>query len=152
MAKVKGGDLMLFVGSTSASTKSIAYATNHTLEINAETADVSNKDEGGGDWATQEVKLLSWNASSENLYCTSGAGESFSDLYDLMIAKTPIFAVFSKKSGNATDVPSGGWSSSAPKYTGKVVITSLQLNAQNGEYATFTANFTGVGALTKVNS
>jgi len=67
MSKIKGGDLMLFVDG-----KSIAYATNHTLEINAETSDTSNKDEGAGDWATQEVTLLSWTASSENLYSTDG--------------------------------------------------------------------------------
>ena len=35
--KVKGGSLMLFVDG-----KSISYATNHTLEINAETANTSN--------------------------------------------------------------------------------------------------------------
>lgn len=146
MSKIKGGDMMLFIDN-----KSIAYATNHTLEINAETSDTSNKDEGAGDWATQEVTLLSWTASSENLYSTDGQGNNFSDLFDLMIAKQPIDAIFSRKTGNATDVPTGGWTSSAPKYKGKVVITSLSLNAQNGEYSTFTANFTGVGALEKLS-
>lgn len=145
MSKIKGGDMMLFVGG-----KSIAYATNHTLEINAETQDVSNKDEGGGDWAAQEVSLLSWSCSSENLYSVDGEGNHFADLFDLMIAKTPIDAVFSRKTGDAKDVPTGGWTSSVPKLQGKVVITQLSLNAPNGEYATFTAQFTGVGTLTKV--
>lgn len=45
MSKIKGGDLMLFLGG-----KSIAYATTHSLEITGETTDTSNKDEGGGDW------------------------------------------------------------------------------------------------------
>ena len=147
MSKIKGGDMMLFVDN-----KSIAYATNHTLEISAETQDVSNKDEGGGDWATTEVNLLSWTASSDNLYSTDGKGNNFSDLFDLMIAKTPITAIFSRKSSTATEVPTGGWTPSVPKYTGKVVITSLSLNAPNGEYATFTAQFTGVGALTKATT
>lgn len=147
MSKIKGGDMMLFVNN-----KSIAYATSHTLEINAETQDVSNKDEGGGDWSSQEVSLLSWNASSENLYSVEGEGNNFAELFDLMVAKTPITAVFSRKQGNAIDVPTGGWSPSGTKYQGNVVITSLSLNAPNGEYATFTANFTGIGALTKVTS
>ena len=151
MSKVKGGDMMLFVGSGN-NTKSIAYATNHTLEINAETQDVSNKDEGGGDWATNEVNLLSWTASSDNLYSTDGSGQNFGDLFDLMIAKTPITAIFSKKTGTSTTVPAAGWSPSVPKYTGQVVITSLSLNAPNGEYATYTATFTGIGALTKATS
>lgn len=147
MSKIKGGDLMLFV-----SGHSIAYATNHTLEINGETTDTSNKDEGGGDWASSEVSILSWNATSENLYSVDGKGDNFEDLFDLMIAKTPIAAVFSKKSETSTDVPTDGWTPSAPKYTGNVVITNLSLNAPNGEYATYTVQFQGVGALTKVSA
>lgn len=145
MSKIKGGDMMLFVKG-----KSIAYATSHTLTISGDTQDTSNKDEGGGDWASNEVSKLSWTAQSENMYSVDGAGSNFDDLFDLMVAKTPIEATFSKKSGNETDVPEGGWTPSKPDYEGKVVITNLELNAHNGEYATFTVKFTGVGALKKV--
>lgn len=147
MSKVKGGDLMLFLDG-----KSIAYATSHTLEINGDTQDTSNKDEGGGGWASSEVSILSWQATSENLFTTDGQGEDFDALFDAMIAKTPIQAVFARKSEGAsvTDVPTGGWTvGTNPAYYGKVVITSLSLNAPNGEYATYTANFQGVGALSK---
>ena len=144
MSKIKGGDMMLFIDG-----KSIAYATSHSLEITAETADTSNKDEGGGDWSSQEITILSWSASSENLYSEDGEGDNYKDLFDLMVAKTPVDAVFAKKSGNATDVPTGGWTKSAPSYEGKVVITSLSLNAPNGEYASYTAQFQGVGKLEK---
>lgn len=148
MSKIKGGDLMLFLGG-----KSIAYATSHSLEITGETTDTSNKDEGGGDWSSQEVSILSWSASSENLFSEDGAGDNFDDLFDLMVAKTPIDAVFAKKSEATTDVPPEGWTKgSAPTYEGKVVITSLSLNAPNGEYASYTAQFQGVGALVKKNS
>lgn len=136
---------MLFVDG-----KSIAYATSHTLSISGDTQDTSNKDEGGGNWASSEVSILNWTASSDNLYSTDGEGNNFADLFDIMIAKTPVQAVFCLKSQmNLTDVPDGGWSPSVPKYVGNVVITSLEVNAPNGEYATFTAQFTGVGALEK---
>ena len=115
--KQKGGDITLFVG-----TKSIAYATSHTLEITGETSDTSNKDEGGGDWSAQEVNLLSWSASTENLYSLDGKGSNFDDLFDMMIAKTPIDAVFAPKSEATTDVPENGWTSSGG-YKGKAVIT-----------------------------
>lgn len=139
---------MLFVDG-----KSIAYATSHTLSISGDTQDTSNKDEGGGNWASSEVSILNWTASSDNLYSTDGEGNNFEDLFDIMIAKTPVQAVFCLKSQtNLTDVPDGGWSPSVPKYVGNVVITSLEVNAPNGEYATFTAQFTGVGALTKQTS
>lgn len=148
MSKIQGGDMMLFVDS-----KSIAYATNHTLEISGETQDTSNKDEGAGGWASNEVSILSWSASSDNLYSVDGEGNNFEDLFDLMIAKTPITAVFAKKSqaSSVVDVPTGGWTAGVG-YQGTVVITNLTLNAPNGEYATFTAQFQGVGALTKKNS
>lgn len=147
--KIQGGNLMLFINGDS-----IAYATNHTLNITVETKDTSNKDEGGGNWVSEEAGLISWEATTENLYSEEGEGNTYADLFDAMIAKTPIPAIFSLKNeaSTVTTVPSGGWTPKAPKYQGNVIITSLQLNAPNGEYATFTANFKGVGALTKVTT
>jgi hypothetical protein len=60
--------------------------------------------------------------------------------------------------GNSTDyaenkldeVPTDGWTAvNAGTKTGKVIITSLEVNAPNGDNATFTCNFEGVGALVK---
>ena len=146
MSKIRGGDMMLFVNG-----KSIAYATSHTLTISGDTQDTSNKDEGGGDWASNEVSTLSWTAQSENMYSIDGDGSNFDDLFDIMVAKTPVTATFSKKTETAVNVPEGGWTASKPDYEGKVVITSLELNAPNGEYATYTVQFTGIGALQKVD-
>lgn len=153
MAKIKGGDLMLFIGG-----KSIAYATNHTLEISGDTTDTSNKDEGGGLWGSSEVSKINWTVSTENLYSEDGYGKNFDDLFDAMTGGTQLQAVFGVKNETGTEVPTtsdGGWSpknSTNIRYKGNVVVTSLSVNAPNGEYATFTANFTGVGALTKLNS
>lgn len=137
--KIKGQELMLFVNG-----KSIAYATNHTLNLSAELADVSNKDEGSGDWKVQEVKQMSWEATTENLYSVDG----YSSLFTLMTAKTPITAVFAPKTETDINVPSGGTWTASSGYTGQVIINSIAVNAQVGDYATFTVNFTGVGALT----
>jgi hypothetical protein len=73
-----------------------------------------------------------------------------------MVDKKEITAVFGLE-GNSPDylekkldeVPTGGWTADAICYTGKVIVTSLELNAPNGDNATFTASFEGVGALTK---
>lgn len=137
--KIKGQELMLFVNG-----KSIAYSTNHTLNLSAELADVSNKDEGSGDWKVQEVKQMSWEATTENLYSVDG----YSSLFTLMTAKTPITAVFAPKTETDINVPSGGTWTASSGYTGQVIINSISVNAQVGDYATFTVNFTGVGALT----
>lgn len=149
MSKIKGGHMHLFLDG-----KSIAFSTTHTLSISAEAVDVSNKDEGGGDWSSQEVGTLSWSASSENLYSidTKSNGKDFAALFDLMVAKTPITAVFCKRNeaDTVTEVPETGWTpQTGAGYEGKVIITSLELNAQNGEYATFSVDFQGVGALKK---
>lgn len=146
---VQGNDMMWFVNG-----KSIANATSHKLTISAETADTSNKDTGG-DWDSQEIKKLSFEGSSENLFSVDGKGSGFDELFDLMIAKTPIDAIFSiEKSASEkalTDAPEDGWTApTAGGYKGKVIITSLDINAPNGDKATFTVSFKGYGALSKL--
>lgn len=157
MSKIKGGNLMLFVNDgASGDVKSIAYATSHTLSISGDTQDTSNKDEGGGDWSANEVSTLSWTATSENLYSADGAGNNYADLFDALVGKKKLKAVFCTRATETPDdtkVPADGWNvSTTNSYEGEVVITSLELNAPNGEYATFTAQFTGIGALTRKNA
>ena len=145
MAKIKGGDAMLFVNG-----KSISYATSHTLHLAGETQDTSNKDEGGGGWASSEVSIISCDASSDNFYSTDGEGNNYDDLVSYMVARTPITGVFGLKSSTAENVPDGGWSYTTPYYKGNCVITDISLNAPVGEYATFTVQLQGVGPLTKI--
>ena len=138
---IKGGVLMLFIDD-----KSVPLATSHTLTINANTTDSSNKDVGGGMWASSEVTQYTWEASTDNLYSTNGV----SSLYAKMIAGTPVDAVFGIKTEASTaDLPAGGsWTKPSTNcFSGKVIITSLEVTAQNGENATFTATFTGYGEL-----
>ena len=63
---INGGDLMLFIDG-----KSIAFATNHTLSISAETAETSSKDTGGM-WVAKAIRKISWTMSTENLYAETG--------------------------------------------------------------------------------
>ena len=145
---INGGDLMLFLGGTS-----IAFSTSHKLSISAETVETSSKD-NGGKWVAKAVRKLSWNISTENLYSLDGAGKTYDDLFTMMTGRTEIDAIFTVEKDYATkayEVPAGGWvPMTTGQYKGKVVITSLELNAPNGDNATFTASFDGVGALTKV--
>lgn len=154
MSVIKGGDLMLFVNG-----KSIGFATSHSLSISADTKETTSKD-SGGKWQSSEVGILSWTASSENLCADKAEGVGYDELFDMMIARKPITGVFALE-GNSTDlaegkldkVKAGGWTPKASDgYTGQMVITSLEKNAPNGENATFTAQFTGVGELKKVSA
>ena len=152
MSVIKGGDMMLFVGG-----KSIGFATSHTLSISADTKETSSKD-SGGKWQTSEVGVLSWSAQSENLCADEVSGIGYDELFDYMIARKPIEGVFALE-GNSTNLdenkldkaPTSGWTPKTGNgYKGKMIITSLEKNAPNGENATFTVQFTGTGALTKV--
>lgn len=152
---IKGADLMIFADS-----KSIALATNHTLTISADTKETSSKD-SGGKWQTSEAGVLSWTMKSENLFSAEGnAGVTYQTLFDKMIARTPVELVFSLE-GDSTSlddskldaVPTAGWTAkSGFGYTGSAIITNLEANAPNGENATFTVDFTGVGELKKVTA
>lgn len=160
MAIVKGGDLMLFV-STSDGTgyKSIAQATNHTMTISAETIDISTKDIHAGKWTATDVNMLSWSASSENLVCDDPQGVSYEDLVEYMIEKKVIYGVFGQlgnksqgtNSDNDVNVPEGGWiPNTKDGLKGRMVITNLVKNAPNGDNASFSVDFTGIGPLERM--
>ena len=114
MGVIKGGDMMLFVGG-----KSIAFATNHTLSISADTKETSSKDSGGL-WQTSEVGVLSWSCKSENLYGNDVEGIGYLELFDMFKARVPITGIFALE-GNSTDfadnklgaVPTDGWTPKA---------------------------------------
>lgn len=174
MAKkiIKGDDLMLF----DSAGKSIGYATNHTLTINAEAQDTTSKDHGI--WAGNEVNKLSWEISSENLF----TNEEYDALFTAMMNRAAITVYFGTKTTGdvektvvdddykawsvapATNVTggtgehtasytaAGSVTSATSAYSGKVFITSLVANANSGENATFSVTLTGSGKIAKVKA
>ena len=157
---LNGSDLMVFVKSGNGY-KSVAYATNHTLNVTMNQIDTSTKDNGQGFWANSEPGLMNWEMTTENLMNDSGDdnGLSFNSLFDIMLKRETVDVVFSletnnqdfdSKANNEFDVPTGGWTSdSSNNYHGKVYITSLSCTATNGEKANYSATFTGAGPLLK---
>ncbi|MBY2893801.1 phage tail tube protein [Bacteroides fragilis] len=144
MSKAKavlGKDFMLFVGG-----KALALATSCKLSISAETIDTQSKD--SGIWTEKDIKKLSWNGSSENLFSADKGISGYDTLFDLMLNCQPVEAKFGiPANADASEVPSDGWSLPAASYSGQVLITSLELNAPDGDKTTFSATFEGTGAL-----
>lgn len=144
---IKGRDLMLFDNDG----HSYAYATNHTFSMTAETSDISTKDHGV--WGASEVSKYTWEITSENLYTT----EDYDKLFNLMVAGQAVTVRFGLKAtpSNPTLTPAEGgttlpyWTSGSSYYEGKVIITSLVTNANNGENATYSITLTGVGSIKK---
>lgn len=152
--KLKGKDFMIFVG-----TKAIALATNHTLSLNAETSDTSSKDDGI--WSDAEITGMNWEATSESIGAASESDAvdiSYEELFDMCMAGEPVDIISGIPKNKTKDgVPDEGWtvpdsvSPTTAYYKGKALITSVKLNAPDGENSSISATFTGVGKLEKVN-
>lgn len=153
----KGTDIMVFLGEgTPVVYKSIAHATSHTLTLTGETVDVNSKDYG--EFGASTVNKINWEMQSENLMT-----EDYEKLFDLMMQKQKVKLIWGMKSittgieeQTAQDAPDyyTPKANAAAGYQGakqgEAFITSLTQNAPNGENATFSVTFTGVGAITRV--
>lgn len=149
----KGNDLMVFIGG-----KSVAFATNHTLTFSTETEEIQSKD-SGYDGATLKKKVT-WEIQTENLFIDKE--------YDALVAKMQsnsdpyVDVVWGVGKASATGTPTQTtetgitqtWDASTGNYvndttqsyfTGKALISSLVLNAQAGENATYSCTLTGSG-------
>lgn len=141
---IEGSKLMLFLNG-----KSIGMATNHTLSISAETTEISNKDIGSGDWTANNIRRFSWEVSTENMFTVS----AYRKLFQLMLAKQPVDAVFSIRKGDALIADSSSyfadwtWENSTFTLSGKVLITNIDTQAPNDDNATFSCTLTGTGEL-----
>lgn len=151
---INGQDLMVFVKGTDGKYKSIAYATNHTLDVSMEQIDASTKDNGVGYWSNSEPGMMSWSMTTENLMSDSGEnGYDYNALFELMLKRETVEVCFGLQNNGTHSIeseyqaPSDGWEVSTGYYHGKAFITSLSVTATNGEKATYSATFTGAGAL-----
>ena len=139
----KGDQLMLFVGG-----KSIAFATAHTLTLTTNTTDIASKDHGI--YGAKDVSTITWEITTENLFAES----DYATLVDSMLAGQTVDVVFANAASwvkTGIDNSTKTWSpdSAGTQLSGKALITSLTANANTGENATFSATFTGVGAISK---
>lgn len=121
-----------------------AYSTECTLSISADQIDTSNKQSGV--WASALPGQLSWSISTSALYTNVN---NYSTMFAKFAAREPLFVSF----GEVTDLGDADSSmnttllKSAGYYQGTAYITSLELNAGNGEVASFSVEFTGEGQL-----
>lgn len=139
------GELFLFIGENP-----IAFASSCGLDVSTEEIDISNK--MNGDWAAALPGKKSFTLSSESLLTRKTGAISFDTLLAKQIAgETLDFFFGAAQVANKTNV--GGEFSldtSQVNYSGKVMITSLSLKSDNGQIASCSASFKGVGALEPV--
>lgn len=141
------GELFLFIGDLP-----IAFASSCGLDISTEELDVSNK--MCGDWAASLPGKKSYTLSCDSLLTRKEGAMSFDTLLKKQIAgETLSFFFGAAKVTNPTNT--GGefaLDTTQTNYSGTIMITSLSLKSENGQIASCSASFKGVGAITPVES
>ena len=129
MAVTKGLDILIYVGESS-NKKAIGGQKGCTLSMEADSIDVSNKNDFG--WASTIGGAKSWSVSCDGQFITDDAGQKA--LMDAFIAGTEV-QVEMKNTAESI------------YFAGKASITSIEVDAQFDDIATLSIELTGVGAL-----
>ena len=146
---VLGTELMLFKDG-----KALAAATACKLTLNANTLETSSKD--SGKWTSNQPAKLSWSCSSDNLFTIA----DYADLMEKCINRETIQVMFTTahdfNNRDGLDDGKGDWQISTSGDTnymaaweGDAIITSIDMNAPDGDNATYSISMTGSGALKK---
>ena len=142
----KGQFVRLFLGSDNTATpaKVIASAKSLSLHVSLSLEDATTKDTDGN-WQVQEPTGISFDISSNALVrsgdtITSAVqGQALADLMDVYEASEPVKFQIANVSG-ANQRTKG-----TVIVSGSVVITALNISAQNRQNATYDATLTGYG-------
>lgn len=151
MASYVKGNLLNIFYHNGTSWVPFAHSTSNSMSMSQETAQISSKDLGKH--PDTEVTSSSWNFSTE-CYYTPANGAVASAMADAGKAYTFCFAQCSQSNyadGLVSATGVGSTSNWTPGTTfckyGNAIVTSLNINAGDGETATMSIEFAGSGAL-----
>ena len=131
MAVTKGLDILVYVPGASGSEKvAIGGQKGCTLSMEADSIDVSNKNDFG--WASTIGGAKSWSVSCDGQFITDDVGQK--KLMECFVNGTEV-DVEMKNTGETV------------YFAGKASITSIEVDAQFDDVATLSIELTGVGAL-----
>ena len=129
MAVTKGLDILVYV-EVNAHKKAIGGQKGCTLTMEADTIDISNKNDFG--WASTIGGAKSWTVSCEGQFIADDAGQQA--LFDAFVAGTDV-QVEMKNTAETV------------YFAGKAAITSLEVDAQFDDVCTLSMELQGIGAL-----
>jgi len=110
----------------------MAYTRSNTLSLTADNVDITTKDSAL--WAGILPTVKSWTVSIDGLMALNSA-KNADKLMDYLIPGTQVTVKFS--TATSGDV----------YYYGTAYITSVEISAPNADVVTYSATFTGDGAL-----
>ena len=130
MAVTKGLDILVYIGAE-AQKKAIGGQKGCTLTMEADTIDISNKNDFG--WASTIGGAKSWSVACDGQFIADDQGQQA--LFDAFVAGTDVQV----ETKNAAE---------AIYFAGKAAITSLEVDAQFDDVCTLSMELQGIGALT----
>lgn len=113
----------------------VAHSTSCSLSVSTDLPEATTKDSGG--WAQQIQGVRSWSVSTDGLAVieASAAGINVEDLFSSISSRTDVTLTFST------------FVSGDKIWTGSAAVESLDFTGDMESPATFSASFTGTGAL-----
>ena len=135
-----GQDLILSVGG-----KALGYSANCKITTNTETGERLTKEAGAGKWKEKYVKNFSESITADGCVLTDGDDETptYDQLKDLQLSAQPVDASYNvRQAGSREGKTTGG-------YTGKYIITSLELTGNSGEDAKYSVQLENCGPVAK---
>ena len=130
MAVTRGLDLLVYAG-TGVSKQAIGGQKGCTLTMEADTIDISNKNDFG--WASTIGGAKSWSVACDGQFIADDQGQQA--LFDAFVAGTDVQVEMK----NAAE---------SVYFAGKAAITSLEVDAQFDDVCTLSMELQGIGALT----
>lgn len=122
------------------------FSTGCKVTTTAETGERVTKEASAGKWKEKFVKTLSESISVDGLILVDGDTETptYDQVKQLMLKGEPVTLDYNLRDGDErTGKTAGG-------YQGKYICTSLDLDAQAGDDAKYSAQFENSGAVTAV--
>lgn len=160
MKNIMGERLQLFIGSGETA-NTLACATSLSVNVNADSIDVSCKDTGK--FGASIAGKISWDISTDCLFVTEdvsgGTKSNYAELMKALIDGTPLLATWSTVANFDTANAAGGDSDghvfnkttkaedAKDLFYGTVVLTSVSLTADNGSLSTYSVSMQGKGAI-----
>lgn len=138
-----GTDLILSVGGGA-----LAFSTGCKITTQTETGERVTKEAASGKWKEKYVKSFSETVTADGLTCTDGTSDAptYDQLKALQLAGKPVDASYNVRNGSErTGKTTGG-------YTGKYLITSLDLDAQAGDDSKYSVQLENCGPVTRNNN
>lgn len=138
-----GTDLILDVEG-----KALGFSTSCKVSTSVETGERITKEAASGKWKEKYVKSLSEEISADGVVLTDGDTDAptYDELKGLMLAGKAVTARYSVRDGDKrTGKAAGG-------YTGKYLITSLDLDGPAGDDAKYSVKLQNCGAVTKTGT